>query len=162
MGTWTKIGAGAVVCAGVAALVKYVTGLKHTSDELQTNIGAKVLSLDKKGLTVQANVTLKNPTNGSLKMKQPVIEILHGQEVIGTSKVENKDVTLEAFREKALDPIMLTIPFSGLATLTTGLLDLIKKKGPVQLAVKAITSVDLGWTQKNYEQTVPLMMKPKT
>lgn len=162
MASLKKILVGTTIGAGVVGLALYLKGLKRTSDELETQVNSKVLSFDlKKGITLQANVLLKNPSNRSLKIKFPTVKVLHKNKVIATSKVENKDFVIPKFEEKALDPITITVPSTALLSAAGSLLQLITKQVSIPLAVKVISNVDLGWTKKDYIKTQDLTIKPK-
>ncbi len=157
-----KILIGTTIGAGVISLVSYLASLKKTTDELETEIKSKVTDFNlKKGITVQADVLLKNPSNRSLKFKHPTVKVLHNGKVKVTSKVIDKDYTLPAFGEKTLDPIVLTVPIKDVLSMAGGLVNLITKKQEIPLAVKVITNVDLGWKKQDVSKTQDLTIKPK-
>lgn len=157
-----KILIGTTIGAGVISLVSYLASLKKTGDELETEIKSKVTDFNlKKGITLRADVLLKNPSKRSLKFKHPTVKVLHKNKAIATSKVINKDYTLPAFGEKTIDPIIITVPLKDLLSMAGGLVNLISKKQDIPLAVKVITSVDLGWKKQDFTQTQDLTIKPK-
>jgi len=157
-----KILIGTTIGAGVIGLVSYLSSLKKTGDELETEIKSKVTDFNlKKGITLRADVLLKNPSKRSLKFKHPTLKVLHKNKVIATSKVISKDYTLPAFGEKTIDPIIITLPLKDLLSMAGGLVNLISKKQDIPLAVKVITSVDLGWKKQDFTKTQDLTIKPK-
>ncbi len=157
-----KIIIGTSIGAGVITLVSYLASLKKTGDELETDIKSKVTDFNiKKGITLTADVLLKNPSKRSLKFKHPTIKVLHKNKVIATSKVINKDYVLPEFGEKQLDPITITIPPKDLLSMAGGLFQLVTNKVEIPLAVKVITSVDLGFKKQDFSKTQDLTIKPK-
>jgi hypothetical protein len=157
-----KIIIGTSIGAGVITLVSYLASLKKTGDELETEIKSKVTDFNiKKGITLTADVLLKNPSKRSLKFKHPTIKVLHKNKVIATSKVINKDYVLPEFGEKQLDPITITVPPKDLLSMAGGLFQLVTNKVEIPLAVKVITSVDLGFKKQDFSKTQDLTIKPK-
>ncbi|MDP3558091.1 MAG: hypothetical protein Q8T03_12030 [Bacteroidota bacterium] len=157
-----KIIIGTSIGAGVITLVSYLASLKKTGDELETDIKSKVTDFNiKKGITLTADVLLKNPSKRSLKFKHPTIKVLHKNKVIATSKVINKDYVLPEFGEKQLDPITITVPPKDLLSMAGGLFQLVTNKVEIPLAVKVITSVDLGFKKQDFSKTQDLTIKPK-
>ena len=162
MASLKKIMVGTTIGAGVIALVSYLSSLKRTGQELETEIKSKVTDFNlKKGITVRADVLLKNPSNRSLKIKHPTVKVLHKGKAIVTSKVSDKDIVIPKFGEKQLDPISLTVPVKDLLSLAGGLINLVTKKKEIPLAVKVISSVDLGFKKQHFAKTQDLTIKPK-
>lgn len=162
MANLKKILIGTTIGAGVIGLVSYLASLKKTGDELETEIKSKVTDFNlKKGITVQAEVLLKNPSKRSLKIKHPTVKVLHKGKAIATSKVSDKDITIPQFGEKQLDPITITVPATALLSLAGGLFQLLSKQQEIPLSVKVITSVDLGWKKQDFTKTQDLTIKPK-
>ncbi len=162
MASLKKILIGTTIGAGVISIVSYLASLKKTGEELETEIKSKVTDFNlKKGITLQADVLLKNPSNRSLKFKHPTVKVLHKSKVIATSNVINKDYTLPAFGEKTIDPIIFTLPIKDVLSMAGGLFNLITKKTEIPLAVKVITNVDLGWKKQDVSKTQDLTIKPK-
>lgn len=157
----TNIVIGSLVGAGLIGVYHFLMGKKETSDAMQTELGAKIISLNSKGLTVQALVKLKNPTSGTLTITQPTVELIHGTDVVATSNVGKKVFTLAARDEKQLDPITLTLPLNKVLSLAGSLLSILTKKQTVTLIVRAITNVDLGLLKKDFTQDTPITLKPK-
>ena len=158
----TNIVIGTVIGAGVVGLAKFFVGLNNTSAELQTELDAKVHSLTLKGMTVRANILLKNPTNGSLTMTQPTVQVIQNGKVLATSKVGQTRFTIGPRDEKPLEPIEITVPFTGLLSVAGALLSFVIKKQVVNLTVRAITNVDLGLATKDFKKDQNITLKPKT
>ena len=81
------------IVAGIGGLVwgaSYLIGKKKVGDKLDTVTTVNVHSLNFKGLTLRIDVILKNPTEGTLKIKQPYVKILFENKVIGTSQVSGR------------------------------------------------------------------------
>ena len=162
MANWAKIILGTGIGAGIAYAISYASKLKRTSTELESVATAMVHSIKLNGLTIRIDVTLKNPTSSSLKIKYPFVKVLFKDKVIGTSNVINKDINIPANGEAKISAIMINIPFTGLLTLGGGILSLLTKKQPAPIFVKTITTIDLGWKKIPYEKTDNNTLKPKT
>lgn len=152
---------GSVIGAGVIGLAKFFLGLNKTSAELQTDLTAKVHSLTLKGMTVRANIVLKNPTNGSLTMTQPTVQVIQNGNVLATSNIGKTRFTIGPRDEKKLETIEITIPFTGLFSMAGALLSFVTKKQTVNFTVRAITNVDLGLTTKDFKKDQNITLKPK-
>jgi len=157
-----KIIIGTSIGAGVIGLVSYLASLKKTGAELETEIKSKVTDFNlKKGITLRADVLLKNPSKRSLKFKHPTVKVLHKNKVIATSKVLSIDYTIPEFGEKSIDPITITVPLKDILSMAGGLINFLSKKQEIPLAVKVITNVDLGWKKQDFTKTQDLTIKPK-
>jgi hypothetical protein len=53
------------------------------------------------------------------------------------------------------------IPVTSLLSIGGGLLDLLKKKAPLAITVKTITTIDLGWKKIPYSKADVITIKPK-
>jgi hypothetical protein len=161
MASLKKILIGTTIGAGVIALISYVSKLKRTSAQLESVATANIHSIKFDGLTVRIDVTLKNPTESSLKIKYPFVKILFDEKVIGTSKLFDKDITIPKHGEAKISGIMINVPATGLLSLGGGIFNLLVKKQDAPIFVKTITTIDLGWKKIPYEKTDNNTLKPK-
>lgn len=152
---------GTTIGAGVIGLFSYLWGLKRTSAELESVATGMIHSLAFDGLTVRIDVQLKNPTGSSLNIKYPFVKLYHAGKLIGSSKVIDKNIKIPSHGEATIGQIMLTIPATGLLALGSGLLNLLNKKQAVPLAVKTVSTIDLGWKKIAYQKTEEITLKPK-
>lgn len=162
MASLKKILIGTTIGAGVIGVITYLSGLSRTKAELESVATGMIHSLKLDGLTVRLDVQLKNPTDGSLKIKYPFIKLYHKDSLIGSSKVIDKDIIIKPFGEAVINGIMLNLPATSLLSLGGGFFNLLKQKQPVTLSVKTISTVDLGWKKVAYTKTDPIILKPKT
>ena len=153
---------GSTITAGVVGLVSYLIGLKRTSAELESVATANIHSLKLDGLTVRIDVQLKNPTDSTLKIKYPFVQVINSNNVIGTSKVIDKDITIPKFGEARIEAIMINLPATSLLSLGSGIISLLTKKQAVPLTVQTITTIDLGWKKIPYTKSDDMTLKPKT
>lgn len=156
------IGTAAALGAGIVWLVSDALSKKKVGDKLDTKIKVMVHSIDLKGLTLRIDVTLINPTEGTLTIRQPYIKVLFNNKEVGTTELKDTKVEILPFTPKPLDPIYLTIPATGLFSLGDGLLSLLIKKKPAQITTKIMTSIYIAGGFKNYEKTDVMNLKPKT
>lgn len=151
---------GTAVGAGLVWVVSSLMSKKKVGDKLDTKVKAMVYSINFNGLTLRIDVTLINPTEGTLTIKQPYIKVLFRNKDIGTTQLENKQVEIPAYSPKQLDPIFLTIPATGLFSLGDGLLKLLLKKIPVQITTKIFTSIYIAGGFKSYEKNDVMNLNP--
>jgi hypothetical protein len=144
---------GSVVGAGLIWAGSRLWNKKKVGDTLDTKINVKVHSIDLKGLTLRLDVTLINPTEGTLTIKQPYIKVLFNKKEVGTTQLEATKIVIEAYQPKLLQPIYLTIPATGLFTLGDGLVKVLLKGQTAQITTKIRTSIYLGVGFKNVEIT---------
>ena len=151
---------GTVVSAGLVGLVSNLLSKKKVSDTLDTKIKVQLHSIDFKGIILRMDVTLINPSEGTLILKQPYIKVQYKNKDIGTTALENKKITIPSYEPIQLDPIYLTIPVTGLFSLGDGLVSLLLKKQTVQLTTQIITSIYLVGGFKKYVKTDTINLKP--
>lgn len=161
MANWKKILVGTGIGAGVVGIIAYVSRLKRTSVQLETVSSAKIHSLKMDGLTVRVDVKLKNPTDGTFKIKFPFVKVLYKEKTVGSSQVINKDIQIPAYGEAVIEGIMIKIPFTGLLSVGSGLYKLLVNKEPAPIFVKTISTIDLGWKTVPYESTDDITLKPQ-
>jgi len=160
MANWKKIITGTGIGAGIAGIITYLVRMKRTSVELETVVAAKIHSLAVDGLTVRVDLRLKNPTNNAFKIKFPFVKVLYEDKTIGSSQVINKDIQIPAYGEAVIDSIMIKMPILSLLSVSAGLYNLLVNKKAVNLVIKTITTIDLGWKQLPYEKTDNINLKP--
>lgn len=152
------------IVAGIGGLVwgaSYLLGKKKVGDKLDTVTTVNVHSLNFKGLTLRIDVILKNPTEGTLKIKQPYVKILFENKVIGTSQVSDKVIEIVKYGAKAIEPIYLTIPATGLLTLGDGLLKILTKKQAAKITTVTMTSIYIAGKYREYSKQETTNLKPK-
>jgi hypothetical protein len=159
-----KILIGTGIAAGIGGLVwgiSYLLGKKKVGDKLDTVTTAMIHSLKLNGLTLRIDVILKNPTEGTLTIKQPYVKVLFENKVIGTSLIQDKVIEIAKYGAKPIEPIYLTIPATGLLTLGDGLLKVLIKKQPAKITTVTITSLKIGSKYITYEKPDVITLKPK-
>ena len=161
MSSLTNILIGTTVGAAVIGAITYVAKLSRVSAQLESVATAMIHSVSLKGLVIRVDITLKNPTGTVLKIKYPFIKLLYKESTIGTSKSINQDIIIPANGEAHINSIMISVPITGLFSLSSGLLNLLTKKQAVVIVVKTISTIDLGWRKIPYEKTDSINLKPK-
>lgn len=152
---------GTVAGAGIIWLVTELLPKKKVGDKLDTVTRVNVHSIKANGITLRIDATLKNPTEGELTIKQPYIKLKYGAKDLGTSKLENKKVVIEPYKEKDIDPIYLTVPLMGLLTLGSGLLKALKDPKGAVITATIMTSIDVAGKFHSYEKTETFHLKRK-
>lgn len=139
----TAAGAGLLYWISTEILPK-----KKVGDKLDTVIKVNVHSIKTSGITLRIDATLKNPTEGSLTIKQPYIKLKYGTKDLGFSKIENKLIEIEPYKEKDIEPIYFTIPLIGLLTFGGALAKALKDPKGATLTATIMSSIQL--TKKKY------------
>ena len=153
MGALKKILIGLGIGGGIVAGGTYLWRLNKTSVNLETVPTVKLHKVDLQGMVLRVDVTLKNPTRTSLKLKFPFIRLAIKGTSIGSSQSVNQDIALPAFGEAKFDAIMIRIPMLSLLSTAKGLLQAVQKSEPFTIDVTTITTIDLKWKKVPYEKT---------
>jgi hypothetical protein len=159
-----KILIGTGITVGIGGLIwgiSYLLGKKKVGDKLDTVTTAMIHSLKLNGLTLRIDVILKNPTEGTLTIKQPYVKVLFDNKVIGTSQIQNKEIVIAKYSTKPFSAIYLTIPATGLLTLGDGLFKVLIKKQPAKITTITMTSIKIGNKYVSYEKPDVITLKPK-
>lgn len=149
----TKIVIGTGIGAGMIWLVNFLLGKKKLGDQLDTITQARVHSVDLKGVTIRVDVVLKNPTQYSVRLKQPYVRLLLGGDLIGSSQIVDKQIELAAYKAQAIDPIYINIPISGILKFGKTFYQSFVQGQPVKLNVITMSVIDLGIKQIPYVKT---------
>lgn len=120
----------------------YLWKLNRVSGELETSLQIQIHKVSISGITVRIDVTLKNPTNGSIRIRYPFVKLLSGDTTIASSTVKNDDVIIPKFGQVKLDPIFADLTFFALATSAPRLLKEYRSTGKLKLTIKALTTIN--------------------
>jgi len=157
-----KILIGTGIGAGFIYLLSTLLGKKKLGDKLDTITLASIHNLDLKGLVVRIDVVLKNPTEYSVRIKQPYVRLLIGDKLIGSSQIQNEVIEIKGYSSLPLkNPIYITIPASGLLSLGGSFYQALVKKQPITLTVHTLSSIDLGSRWIGYDKKDNISLKPK-
>jgi hypothetical protein len=159
MSNWHKIAIGAGILLGGGYLLR----INRTSANLEVEVNSQLLSLKLTGLSVRINAKIKNPTNGSLRIKYPFVKLLFKGETLGSSQAIDKDITIPKFGEANIDGIIINIPLTGIFSIAMDLLKALKTNEGVKVHVKVITTVFTTFSSLPYEIEIEQTLKaPKT
>jgi len=151
MNIWGKIGLTAIALIGGSQLFA-ASKAKKVSDELNINlINPRIHKLDPNpfggGIEIRTEVQLQNPTNGSMQITQPYLQILSHDSVISSTEVSKKQFTIKPLSQIKLDTVSFKLDWttiiSRLAALDYGVpkdLSLLKKAGWIIANYKQIVS----------------------
>lgn len=152
----TAAGAGLLYWISTEILPK-----KKVGDNLDTVTKVNVHSIKTNGVTLRVDVILKNPTEGSLTIKQPYIKLKYGTKDLGTSKIENKLVTIAPYSETPMDPIYFTIPLISLFAIGSALSKALKDPKGATITATIMSGIKLGSKYKSYSRTEDFHLKRK-
>jgi hypothetical protein len=156
-----KVIATTLVGAGLYAGYSYYVKMKKTQAELEVVPDASIDSVNLNGITIRLDLLLKNPTNGSFKMKFPFMKIKYKDSLIGSSQVVDKDITIPAFGQVKIDKIMVNIPIISIFSMGASVLKAIKAQEEVLIIATCQTTIDLGWTTMPFEESHEITLKKK-
>ncbi len=147
MNNLTKIliGTGVVITGG------YLLKMGRTSANIETEIKAKIHSLKLSGISVRVDAKLKNPTDGTLKLKYPFVKLSYKDATIGSSQVVNQNITIPSFGEANIEGIMINIPLTGIFSVAMDLLQSLKTGNGVKVTIKVITTIYTTFSTIPYE-----------
>jgi len=127
---------------GAVYLVTEVLKLNRLSNELETVTRASIYNVSLKGIDLRIDVTLKNPSGGRVKVKQPFVKLMYGDKVLASSQMVDKDITIPKFSEANTEPIMLNIGFVSLATSVPELYKTYRGTGKLTFTAKTVTTIN--------------------
>ena len=159
MSDLNKIALGAGITVVVIGGAAYLMKMNRTQAQLEVINQANLHKIDLTGLYIRIDSVLKNPTQGSFKIKFPFVKLIYNGAVVGTSQVIDKDINLPAFGEAHIDGMMIHIPIIGLLSLGFKVFSALKNGEPIQMQVNTITTIDLGWKLLPYEITQDVTLK---
>jgi hypothetical protein len=137
----------------------YFSRLKRTSAELETYAKLNIFKLNFKGLIIQVDVQLKNPTPTKFTIKFPFVKLIYKGVTVGSSQVVNKDIPIPEYGEAVAEKIMIPIQLREEVPLVAGLITSLLAGESVKLSVTKITTIDLGLTKIPYEKTEEVILK---
>lgn len=143
----TKILIGSAAAFGTIMLFK----ASRAAANLESYVTAKIHHFDLTGLTLMIGVVLKNPTNGSLRIKYPYVTVAVNGSVIGSSDLKNEDVHIPANSQAVIKGLVLHFPTLSLTTILPAI---------YQLMSGAIPAIDFSITVKTtaYAPGIPIPM----
>jgi hypothetical protein len=147
------IGTGVVLTGG------YLFKMSRTSANLETEIKAIIHKFDLTGITIRVDAKIKNPTEGSLKIKYPFVKLSYKGETVGSSQVVNQDITIPKFGEANIEAIMIKIPLMGLLSAGLDLLTSLKSGAGVKIGITIITTIYTAISSFPYEYTQEQIVK---
>ena len=155
MNNLTKIliGTGVVITGG------YLLKMSRTSANIETEIKAKIHSLKLSGLTIRVDAKLKNPTDGTLKLKYPFVKLSYQNSTIGSSQVVNQNITIPSFGEANIEGVMINIPLTGIFSVAMDLLKSLKTGAGIKVMIKVVTTIYTTFSTIPYEYEVEQTLK---
>jgi hypothetical protein len=154
-----RILVGTAISGAILGGWTYFRRLGRTSAQLQTVTRVSVFKINLKGLTLQIDVNIKNPSQAGFKIKFPFVKLGYKGQIIGTSQSVNQDITVPAYGEAVASKIMIVIPIMGLFSIGGGLIAAIQSGGAVNVEVTTITTIDLGIKKLPYQKTETVTIK---
>lgn len=131
--------------AGVAAAIwgaTYLSKLNRLSNELESTTKVNIFNVSLTGLELRINVTLKNPSGGTVVVKHPFVKLIYQDKTLASSQVKDVNITVSKFSEVNLDPIMIDISFLTLATTVPALFKEYRQTGKMAITVKTVTTIN--------------------
>ncbi|HMX00886.1 MAG TPA: hypothetical protein PKL56_16070 [Cyclobacteriaceae bacterium] len=134
------LGVGAVVAAYLGG--SYLLKLKRLSAELETETKASIHHVSLSGIELTISVKLKNPSGGSINVKQPFVKMTYGGKTIASSQVKDVNISIPKFSEVNLEPIKIQLGFLSLGTTVPALIKEYRETGKLNLIVHTITTIN--------------------
>ena len=155
MNNLTKIllGTGVVLTGG------YLLKMSRTSANIETEIKSKIHSLKLSGIAIRVDAKLKNPTEGTLKLKYPFIKLAYKGDTIGSSQVINQDITIPSYGEANIEGIMINIPLTGIFSVAMDLLKTLKTGAGIKVMIKIVTTIYTTFNSIPYEYEIEQTLK---
>lgn len=133
------LGAGALAALFGAS---YLLKLNRLSNELESVTKVSIHKVGLDGIDLRIDVTLKNPSGGSVTVKHPFVKMIYGGVTVASSQIRDVNITVPKFSEVNLEPVMINIGFMSMATTVPGLLKEYRNTGKLTITVKTITTIN--------------------
>jgi hypothetical protein len=131
--------------AGVAAVLygaTYLIKINRLSNELESVTKVSIHRVSTSGIELRIDVTLKNPSGGSIRVKSPFVKLIYGNNTVASSQMKDSDITISKFSQVILEPVMISIGFLNLVTTAPALLKEYRETGKLNLIVKTVTTIN--------------------
>ncbi len=153
---WAKLGIGLGLGFVAFKLLTKVKSLQQVSASMETDVHARVHSIDFKRVLISLDIVLKNPGAEQLSIKYPFIKVGHklrtadGKEQIKTiasSEMKNEDVMLLPYQQTEIKDLRIPVSYINMGSLAPIFLKKLKDKNvKIELLATIISTVktDLG------------------
>ena len=132
----------------------YLLKLNRLSNELETVTKASIHKVSLQGIDLRIEVTLKNPSGGTVRVKQPFVKMIHNNATVASSQMENINIDVPKFAEIAMKPIDINIGFMTLTTKVPTLLKEYRDTGQINMVVETITTINEKLPYKKVDNIV--------
>ena len=162
--------------AGIAGLFAggaYLFNLKRLSDEMEVETNAKIDKVSLSGIKLRIDFTLKNPTGGTVSVKQPFVKLSYKGNTLLSSSAEDGNFQIPKYGQldssrydpnteegrKQPKPIFVSLGTLKLATQAPALLSQYRTSGQLALDITTISTIN---DRLPYKQTQSIALgKPK-
>lgn len=134
-----------LISAGTLAALygaSYLLKLNRLSNELETVTKASIHKVSIQGIDLRIEVTLKNPSGGTVRVKQPFVKMIHNKATVVSSQMENVNIDVPKFSEVVMKPIDINIGFLTMAMKVPALLKEYRDTGQINMVVETITTIN--------------------
>lgn len=132
-----KLLIGGSITALISGIFIYTNRLGRSKAELET---VTRITPDLKKGNFKLDITVKNPGGGRFILKHPFVKLLHEGNLIGSSKVINKNYLIPAFGEEKIDAVVISIPLLSALSTAGRVIDEMRKSKPVVLQVDTVST----------------------
>lgn len=133
---------GGAAAVGAVLLGRYAYNTYKLSHDLQTDTQVNVYSVSLTGVTLQVDVTLKNPTAGTVNVKYPFIKLMYGSATLASSEPKDASYILPKFGQLKLPSIFIPVSFITLGLTAPALLLAYRQNQGIVLTMKTSTYVN--------------------
>jgi len=132
---------------------------KNASKEIQVLPSFSIPNFGLKGLTVEINLTIKNPTTVTLNIMYPFMRLMLGGSLIGSSQVINQVIKIPSYGEVQINKI--TIPISLMEELDLGLslLSPLASGASVSAELVTVSALSFWFGDIAFERTTKVNLK---
>lgn len=125
MNIWAKVGLTALALIGGSKLFA-ATRAKKVSDQLNVNLlNPRIHKVDPNpfggGIELRMEVQLQNPTNGSMEITQPYMQLISSGVVLSSTKTSSKKFRLKPMSQLTLDTISFKLSWTTIISQLTAI-----------------------------------------
>lgn len=143
-----------IILAAVAIGAYGFTKLAKAGANLVTETKGRVHALDLTGITFAIDALIKNPSNTSLTIQYPFIKISYKENLIASSNLVNRLVTIAPLTQTNIKDIKIPVSYIKLTGVGSELIQKIQDKTKkVTLQVTIITQIHLAGSIVPFSKT---------
>ncbi len=159
MSMWPKIAFG----AGILILIGSVAKAANSTKKVVITPKANLHSIGLTNIKIRVDLNLRNPTDTDVKIKHPFIKLTYNDKDLGSSKPENKNLSIPKLGELDTDPIFIEIPIFQLIGALGDVIKLVTgKMEEIMIKIQVTSFIITGIKNLPIDETKSIPLRKKS